>query len=106
MDRSQSHYPRPASGRPLSPAEWLRLKGLSPRETEVALLAARGLFVRRIAQVLQVAPGTVKTHLARAREKLECRNVRELASLLLIEGVIRNEELVDPRQSRAEDLGR
>src|SRR5207248_5983986 len=64
----------------LPPQTRLRLVGLTQRETQVALLAARGLLVREIAQQLEVAPGTVKTLLARARIKLGCRTLRELAT--------------------------
>ena len=42
--------------RNLTPEMWLRLNGLSPREAEVSLLAARGMRVHTIAECLQVAP--------------------------------------------------
>ncbi len=82
-----------------TPEEQLRLRGLSPREAEVAILSARGLLVARIADTLQLAPGTVKALLARAREKLGCRSVGELARVLLREGVIDPEMLIDPLTS-------
>lgn len=84
----------------LTPERRLRLQGLTPREAEVALLAAWGFHVREIAQHLQLAPGSVKALLARARQKLGCRDVRELTAVLLREGVVRPEELVDPREER------
>ncbi|MHB1161655.1 MAG: response regulator transcription factor [Chloroflexota bacterium] len=74
----------------------LRLMGLSPRESEVTLLATRGFLVREIARQLQVAPGTVMTLVARAREKLGCRTVRELAVTLLRMGVVQVADLGGP----------
>jgi DNA-binding NarL/FixJ family response regulator len=44
--------------------------GLSKRETEVLILAARGLSNRRIAAELHIAEPTVKTHLARVYRKV------------------------------------
>lgn len=66
----------------LTPETRLRLMGLSRREAEVAVLGARGFLVREIAQQLQIAPGTVMTLVARAREKLGCGSMRELAVTL------------------------
>ena len=81
----------------LSPEQRLRLHGLTARECEVALLAGRGLLVREIAERLQIAIGTVKALLRRAREKLNCRTVRELSTLLVRAGLIRPEELFLPQ---------
>lgn len=49
--------------------------GLSPRETEVALLAAAGHPVKQIALRLRMSLGTGKTHLRRIHRKLSvtCR---------------------------------
>lgn len=79
------------------PASRLRLLGLSRRETEVALLAAHGLLLRDVASHIQVAPGTVKALLARARRKLGCASVRDLTIVLLREALVRPDELPDPR---------
>ena len=87
----------------LSPEGCLGLEGLTPREAEVAVLAARGFHVCAIAQQLQLAPGTVKSYLARAREKLGCRNVRELTAVLLRKGAIQAEELLGPREGDTEE---
>jgi DNA-binding NarL/FixJ family response regulator len=43
--------------------------GLSERETEVLILAARGLPNRRIAEELQLSEATIKRHLANVYEK-------------------------------------
>jgi DNA-binding NarL/FixJ family response regulator len=47
---------------------------LTPRELEVARLAARGLRIQEMARRLGVSPGTVKTHLHRVYRKLKVDN--------------------------------
>ena len=81
----------------LTPETQLRLRGLSRRAAEAALLAARGYRTREIAEQMQVTEGTVKTHLKRAREKLGCDTARELMAVLLHEGVVRPDDFLTPR---------
>ncbi len=58
------------------------LRSLTPREFEVAQLAAEGLRTREIAAELGIAAGTVKIHLHSAYEKLAIGSRVELANLM------------------------
>jgi len=55
---------------------------LSPRDLEIARLAAGGLSVGQIAERLFITPNTVKYHLKRVYEALEVRNRAQLANSL------------------------
>ncbi|MBB5835954.1 AAA family ATPase [Kribbella italica] len=55
---------------------------LSPRETEVARLAARGFSNSRIAAELSVSVSTVEDHLTNAMRKLKIRSRRDLGPLV------------------------
>jgi DNA-binding NarL/FixJ family response regulator len=58
---------------------------LSERETEVLVLAARGLSNDQIAGELSLAPATVKRHLANVYEKIGVRSRSEAVRTALVE---------------------
>ena len=59
--------------------------GLSERELEVLVLAARELYNARIAQELQLAEATVKRHLANVYEKVGVSYRNEAVRVALME---------------------
>jgi DNA-binding CsgD family transcriptional regulator len=59
------------------------LAGLTPRQREVARLAAGGRTNRQIARELWLSPETVKTHLRRTLEHFDLHSKAELRLLLL-----------------------
>jgi DNA-binding NarL/FixJ family response regulator len=65
-----------------------RLAVLSPRETEVFALLARGLSNREIADGLYVGETTVKTHVARILNKLDVRDRIQAVVLAYEVGVV------------------
>jgi DNA-binding NarL/FixJ family response regulator len=58
------------------------LAGLTPRQREVARLAAGGRTNRQIARELWLSPETVKTHLRRTLEHFDLHSKAELRLLL------------------------
>lgn len=63
------------------------LQSLTPREREVAGLAARGRTNPQIAEVLVISPETVKTHVRHVLEKFGLRRKMDLRLLLLDLGI-------------------
>ncbi len=59
--------------------------GLSERETEVVVLAARGFSNARIARELHLSEATVKRHLANVYQKVGVRSRTEVVRLALME---------------------
>jgi DNA-binding CsgD family transcriptional regulator len=70
-----------AGGRPRRRAA-TGIDALTPRERQVAGLAAQGMSNREIAEALFVTLKTVEWHLSRAFEKVEVRSRRELGAAL------------------------
>jgi DNA-binding NarL/FixJ family response regulator len=58
---------------------------LSERETEIVVLAARGLSNHQIAQELHISEATVKRHLANVYEKIGVRSRSEAVRMALME---------------------
>lgn len=74
-------YQRPTAR--LDAAYLRQAHGLSPREAEVCLLAAKGLTDGEIARVLGVSFHTVRTHLKNSFYKLDVTNRTELVHAVL-----------------------
>jgi len=63
-----------------------RLYGLTPREREVAALAARGYSTKAMARQLQISPWTVQEHLGNACSRVGVRTRKALVAKLFLEG--------------------
>ena len=68
---------------------------LSERETEVLVLAARGLSNDQIAEELYIAPATVKRHLANVYEKVGVSSRSEAVRMALMEQRINLSEITE-----------
>ncbi|WP_298925103.1 response regulator transcription factor [uncultured Ramlibacter sp.] len=69
-------------------ANGLNNEALTPRELEVLALLGQGLANKSIAQLLHVAPGTVKTHVAAILDKLNASTRTEAVATALHRGLV------------------
>ena len=76
---------------PAGPGEVVRFNmaayGLTPREAEVATLAAQGASTREISASLYISGYTVQNHLCNAFEKVGVKSRRELTRRLFLDGL-------------------
>ncbi len=70
--------------------------GLSERETEIVVLAARGFSNRRIAEELYLSEATIKRHLANVYQKVGVRSRNEVVRKALMEQWIGIHEITSP----------
>lgn len=77
-----------ASHRQLAQTPGAAAVRLSPREREILRLIALGKTGKEIAQVLEIAPGTVETHRRRLMAKLGVAKVAELTLYAVRQGII------------------
>ncbi len=70
------------SAAPPDPADTCRELGLSKRETEVAVLLARGCAYKEIAAELFISMSTTQTHVRRIYSKLGINNKTELSNMI------------------------
>jgi DNA-binding CsgD family transcriptional regulator len=61
---------------------------LTPREHEVAVLVARGLTNRQVAEELVIAPGTARVHVERILGKLQFSSRRQLTTWAIERGLL------------------
>jgi two-component system, NarL family, response regulator EvgA len=61
---------------------------LSPRETEILTLLAKGMNRQEIAQALTINENIVSTYKARLLQKLDARNTVDLLRLAAEEGLL------------------
>ena len=61
---------------------------ISPREREVLALVAEGRSNKEIAEVLFVAPSTIKTHVPSLLTKLDADNRAQLATIAAQRGLL------------------
>jgi predicted ATPase/DNA-binding CsgD family transcriptional regulator len=78
----------PGGSPPPFHADVVRVEGLTPRETEVAALVARGLTNKQIAETLVIAEGTAEKHVANIMGRLDLKSRAQIAVWAANHGLI------------------
>lgn len=69
------------------------INGLSPRERECLLWAARGKTYTEIGMILSISFATVKTNLDASRYKLHCATLPQATALAVARGILTPDDL-------------
>lgn len=76
---------------------------LTPREKDVALMAARGLSTKQIARELEISPHTVRSHMYRMFARLGIDRRGEILEALCAERMVTYDEVFcDPAQPQVQ----
>ena len=88
-DRMLTHLLDTDSERPVTPRRFMlrveeaaQTHGLTAKETEVLVLAARGRTTQRICEELGISTGTANTHLAHIYKKFDVHDRQQLIDIL------------------------
>jgi DNA-binding NarL/FixJ family response regulator len=80
-------------------AQWMKQRALTPREADILRQMMPGHSNKRIALELNVAVGTVKTHVKSILDKLEAASRTEAVAIAQRRGILQEERGVPPAPS-------
>jgi len=86
-------------------AQWMKQRALTPREADILRQMMLGYSNKRIALELNVAPGTVKTHVKSILDKLAAASRTEAVSIAQRRGILQEEREVPPSASSVARIG-
>ena len=86
-------------------AEWMKQRALTPREADILRQMMLGHSNKRIALELNVAVGTVKTHVKSILDKLDAASRTEAVAIAQRRGILQEEREVLPAASSVARIG-
>jgi DNA-binding NarL/FixJ family response regulator len=86
-------------------AEWMKQRALTPREADMLRQMMLGHSNKRIALELNVAVGTVKTHVKSILDKLDAASRTEAVAIAQRRGILQEEREVPPAASSVARIG-
>ena len=86
-------------------AEWMKHRALTRREEDILRQLMLGLSNKGIAMQLNVALGTVKTHVKSILDKLDAASRTEAVAIAQRRGILQEEREYLPRESRVGRIG-